>query len=40
MRNGKKMSYKQAFSKTYHTTYGLTSNGLKKIVEKKSWHNV
>ena len=40
MRNGKKMSYEQAFSKTYHTKYGLTSNGLKKIVEKKSWHNV
>ena len=40
MGNGKKMSYEQAFSKTYYTTYGLTSNGLKKIVEKKSWTNV
>lgn len=40
MRNGKKMSYEQAFSKTYYTTYGITSNGLKKIIEKKSWINV
>ena len=40
MRNGVKMSYEQAFSKTYYTTYGLTSNGLKKIVDGKSWINV
>jgi len=40
MGNGKKMSYEQAFSKTYYTTYGLTSNGLKKVIEKKSWINV
>lgn len=40
MGNGKKMSYEQAFSKTYCTTYGITSNGLKKIIERKSWINV
>jgi hypothetical protein len=40
MRNGKKMSYEQAFSKTYHTKYGITSNGLRKIVTNKSWPNV
>jgi len=40
MRNGIKMSYAQAFSRTYHTTYGICQEGLKKIIQNKSWINV
>jgi hypothetical protein len=40
MRNGKEMSYEQAFSKTYYQKYNLTPEGLKKVVTKQSWTNV
>jgi hypothetical protein len=40
MKNGKKMSYEQAFSKTYYKKYNLTLAGLKKIIKNESWINV
>lgn len=40
MKNGKKMSYIQAFCKEYANKYNLTSQGLKKIVLKECWKNV
>jgi hypothetical protein len=40
MKNGKKMSYIQAFCKEYANKYNLTSQGLKRIVSKECWKNV
>ena len=40
MKNGKKMSYVQAFCKEYSDSYNLTSQGLKRIVLKECWKNV
>ena len=40
MKNGKKMSYIQAFCKEYADKYNLTSQGLKRIVLKECWKNV
>ena len=40
MRNGKKMSYEQAFSKTYCKEYNITMENMKKIILGKSWTNV
>jgi predicted GIY-YIG superfamily endonuclease len=40
MKNGKKMSYVQAFSKTYNKNYNITVENLKKIILKRSWLNV
>lgn len=39
-KNGKPMSYVQAFCKKYHTHYGISINGLKKIVLKETWKDV
>jgi len=38
--NGRAMSYVQGFCKTYHNDYGLTLQGLKKIVLNGSWKDV
>ena len=38
--NGKVLSYQQAFCKKYHNEYGLTVQGLKRIVLKETWTNV
>ena len=38
--NGLAMSYHQAFCREYHNEYGLTLQGLKKIVLKETWPNV
>ena len=38
--NGRAMSYHQAFCREYHNEYGLTLQGLKKIVLKETWPNV
>ena len=40
MGNGKKMSYEQAFSKTYHKNYNVTLQNIKNIILKRSWTNV
>jgi len=40
MKNGKKMSYIQAFCKEYADKYNLTSQGIKRIVLKECWKNV
>jgi hypothetical protein len=40
MRNGKKMSYVQAFCKEYAEQYNLTPQGLKRIVLNECWKNV
>ena len=40
MKNGKKMSYIQAFCKEYAGKYNLTLQGLKRIVLKECWKNV
>ncbi len=38
--NGRVLSYHQAFCKEYHNEYGLTPNGLKKVILKEVWINV
>jgi|TARA_Y100000310_G_C20590530_1_gene767767 hypothetical protein len=38
--NGIKMSYHQAFAKKYHEDYGMTLQGLKKIVLRETWKDV
>jgi hypothetical protein len=40
MKNGKKMSYVQAFCKEYAEKYNLTPQGLKRIVLNECWKNV
>ena len=40
MKNGKKMSYIQAFCKEYAEKYNLTPQGLKRIVLNECWKNV
>ena len=40
MKNGKKMSYVQAFCKKYAKEYDLTPQGMKKIVLNECWKNV
>jgi hypothetical protein len=40
MTNGIKMSYLQAFSKTYAENYNITPQNIKKIVLRESWINV
>lgn len=38
--NGRAMSYHQAFCKKYHNKYGLTLQGLKRVVLKECWQDV
>jgi len=40
MKNGKTMSYIQAFCKEYAKDYNLTPQGLKKIILNECWKNV
>ncbi len=40
MKNGRKMSYIQAFCKEYAKDYNLTPQGLKKIILNECWKNV
>jgi len=40
MKNGKKMSYVQAFCREYAKEYNLTPQGLKKIILNECWKNV
>jgi hypothetical protein len=40
MKNGKKMSYIQAFCKKYSSKYNITPQGMKKIILKECWKNV
>jgi len=40
MKNGKKMSYVQAFCREYAEEYNLTPQGLKKIILNECWKNV
>jgi hypothetical protein len=40
MKNGRKMSYIQAFCKEYCSMYGLTPQGIKSIILKECWKNV
>lgn len=40
MKNGKKLSYLQAFCKEYSKEYNLTPQGIKKIILRESWKNV
>jgi hypothetical protein len=40
MRNGKHMSYTQAFAIKYAEEYGTTKENIRRIVERKSWTNV
>lgn len=40
MKNGKKMSYIQAFCKKYSSIYGITPQGMKRIILKQCWKNV
>ena len=40
MKNGKRMSYIQAFCKEYAEVYDLTPQGLKRIILKECWNNV
>jgi len=39
-KNGVPMSYVQAFSRKYHSQYGLTIQGLKRVVLKETWADV
>jgi hypothetical protein len=39
-RNGIAMSYVQGFCKTHHNDYGITLQGLKRIVLNETWENV
>lgn len=40
MKNGKKMSYIQAFCKKYCGDYNITPQGMKRIILKECWINV
>ena len=40
MKNGKKLSYLQAFCKKYAEKYNLTPQGMKRIILKECWANV
>ncbi|WP_438983706.1 GIY-YIG nuclease family protein [Vulcanococcus sp.] len=40
MKNGKKMSYIQAFCKKYSEEYNITLQGLKRVVLEECWQNV
>jgi len=40
MRNGKKMSYIQAFCHKYHSQYNVTLQCIKKIITGETWQNV
>lgn len=40
MKNGKKLSYVQAFCKKYSKDYNITAQGMKKIILNECWKNV
>ena len=40
MKNGRKLSYIQAFCKEYAENYNLTPQGMKRIILKECWTNV
>lgn len=40
MKNGRKLSYIQAFCKEYAKDYNLTPQGIKRIILKECWENV
>ena len=40
MKNGRKMSYIQAFCKKYCSDYNITPQGMKRIILKECWVNV
>jgi len=40
MKNGRKLSYIQAFCKKYSSEYDITSQGMKRIILKECWSNV
>jgi hypothetical protein len=40
MRNGRKMSYIQAFCKKYCSEYNITIQGMKRVVLEECWKNV
>ena len=40
MKNGRKLSYIQAFCKEYAKDYNLTPQGIKRIILKECWSNV
>lgn len=40
MKNGKKLSYIQAFCKEYAEVYNLSPQGMKRIILKECWVNV
>jgi len=40
MKNGRKLSYIQAFCKEYAEDYNLTPQGIKRIILKECWENV
>lgn len=40
MKNGKKMSYIQAFCKKYSEQYNITPQGMKRIILEECWKNV
>jgi hypothetical protein len=40
MKNGREMSYIQAFCKEYASKYNLTPQGVKRIILKECWKNV
>ena len=40
MKNGRKLSYIQAFCKEYAEDYNLTPQGIKRIILKECWSNV
>jgi len=40
MKNGRKMSYIQAFCKKYCNDYNITPQGMKRVIKKECWSNV
>jgi len=40
MKNGRKLSYIQAFCKKYSSEYNITPQGMKRIILKECWPNV
>jgi len=40
MKNGRKMSYIQAFCKKYSSEYNITLQGMKRVVLEECWKNV
>ena len=40
MKNGKKMSYIQAFCKEHSGKYNITPQGMKRIILQECWKNV